>query len=648
MIRAQSIYVSPIGGDSDPGSEREPASLNRAVELVRSLNQDMRSDIEVLLADGVYRLEAPIQLTAADSGSNGFVVRWSAAAGAHPILSGSSRVTGWNLVDPVKGVFAAQVPAGSNTRNLYVDGRSATRARTRFMRPAASAFTPMGLTMTAEMDFLRDLTPHQLADVEIRGVNSFTDRYSRVDSISADQATLVMNQPAWVNNIWGWDHLGQPFHEGGFYAENALAFVDAANEWFLDTHTNTVYYKPADPATIGALTIELPRLETLFTISGTIADRAHDIELDGLTFTGSTWNEPTTAGGYVDQQTGGYLTLGSNYPDGGYPTFEACRPHWAQVPSAVQISAARDISVRRSTFTCLGAGGIGIGNDASAHLSGEGLATQRIWVEDSRFTAIGGNALTIGGIEQQAHHPGTLADGRRDPAISDATIAVMTISDIRVVDNRIWDVADTYTAATGILLTYGQNCVIKHNDVTDLPYGAINLGYGWGVNDVGGNLIYWRRGLYNYQPIFSTPTTARDNLVAANYIARYGTMHTDLGGIYTLSDNTGTVVSKNFIENDSHKGFYPDEGSRGLVFTENVVVSGEWFGPNFGCPNVADLAGSGNWVSEGLTVANGDRNIDADRRIRVEATQFDPADIAHDQIHAIMANAGTSREKLLP
>jgi hypothetical protein len=639
-----SIYVSPTAGDSAPGTEREPASLTRAVELVRSLNEDMRSDIEVRLADGTYRLEAPIQLTAADSGSNGFVVRWRAADGAHPILSGGSRVTGWTLADPVRGIFAAHVPAGSTTRNLYVDGKSAMRARTTFIRPPASAFTAVGLTMTTEMEFLRDLTPQQLMDVEIRGVNSFTDRYSRVDSISADGATLVMTQPAWDNNIRGWDHLAQPFHEGGFSAENALAFLDAANEWFLDTHTDTLFYKPADPATIDTLHIELPRLETLFTISGTVADQAHHIELEGLTFTGATWNEPTTTGGYVDQQTGGYLSVGAGYPEGGYPAFEGSRPHWVQMPSAVQISAATDVSVKRSIFTGLGAGGIGIGNDASAHLSGEGLATQRVSVEDSSFTAIGGNALTIGGIEQQAHHPGTRADGRRDPAISDGTVAAMTISGIRIVNNRIWDVADTYTSAIGILLTYCQYSAIEHNDVTDLPYGAINLGYGWGANDAGGNPIYFRRGLYNYQPIFSTPTTAKGNRVSANHIARYGTKHTDLGGVYTLSANTGTVVSNNVIDNAAHKGFYPDEGSRGLTFTNNVVVSGEWFGPNFGCPNVTDLSGSGNWVSEGLTAVNGDRNISADRNILVEASQFDPAAIADGRINEIIANAGVTAD----
>jgi hypothetical protein len=115
-------------------------------------------------------------------------------------------------------------------------------------------------------------------------------------------------------------------------------------------------------------------------------------------------------------------------------------------------------------------------------------------------------------------------------------------------------------------------------------------------------------------------------------------MHTDLGGIYILSDNTGTVVSNNFIENAAHKGFYPDEGSRGLIFTNNVVVSGEWFGPNYGCPNITDLSGSGNWVSSGSTAGSADRNI------LVQANLFSPQAIANHRIDEIMASAGATAD----
>ncbi|MEJ1154769.1 carbohydrate-binding protein [Microbacterium marmarense] len=633
------IYAAPNGGDSAAGTANDPASITRARDLVRASNDAMSADIQVILADGTYRLAETLELTEEDSGTNGFRVRWTAADGASPVLSGSDAVTGWTL-DSDTGIYSAPVAEDAESRNLYVNGTSAVRAQTRFTRPAQSAFIAEGLQMTSNMGFLSTLTPAELAHVEIRGVNSFTDRYSRVDSLSADGATLVMVNPAWKNNTWGWDTLKTPFHESGFYAENALAFLDASDEWFLDTEADLLYYKPAASVDMATAAIELPRLETIFSISGSSADsQAHDISISGVTFSGSTWNTPTETGGYVDQQTGGYLSVGEDYPEDDYPGgFESTRPDWKQVPSAVQISAATDVSIDGSHFVGLGASGLGIGNDATAHDSGVGLATQRISVTASTFTEIGSNALTIGGIEQQAHHPGTLDDGTRDPAVSDATVDRMTVSEITVSQNRIWDAADTYTSAVGILMTYTADSVIEHNDVTDMPYGAINTGYGWGANDVGGSSDYAERGLYDYQPVFTTPTVAKNNLITANYTARYGLKHTDLGGFYNLSANPGSVWSENYIVEPRNRAFYPDEGSRDLTFNNNVAINGDWWGANFRAPNTANLSGSGNWISEGNTIVRGNRNT------LVEATTFTPSDVVSCEITNIRYNAGVSAE----
>ncbi|MGZ0712714.1 carbohydrate-binding protein (plasmid) [Coraliomargarita sp. W4R53] len=633
------IYAAPNGGDSAAGTSSDPASITRARDLVRSNNDSMSADIQVVLADGTYRLADTLELTEEDSGTNGFKVRWIAADGASPILSGADAVTDWAL-DAATGIYSASVDAGAESRNLYVNGVSAVRAQTKFTRPAQSAFLADGLQMTSNMGFLSALSPAELEHVEIRGINSFTDRYSQVDSLSADGARLLMESPAWKNNTWGWDTLKTPFHEGGFYAENALAFLDADDEWFLDTDADLLYYNPAASVDMATADIELPRLETIVSISGTSADsQVHNISISGVTFSGSTWNTPTETGGYVDQQTGGYLSVGDDYPADDYPGgFESTRPDWKQVPSAVQISAATDISIEDSQFVGLGASGLGIGNDASAHHSGIGLAAQRISVTGSTFTEIGSNALTIGGIEQQAHHPGTLDDGTRDPAVSDATVERMTVSEITVAQNRIWDSADTYTSAAGILMTYTADSVIEHNDVTDMPYGAINTGYGWGANDVGGSSDYATRGLYDYQPVFTTPTVAKNNLITANYTARYGLKHTDLGGFYNLSANPGTVWSENYIVEPRNRAFYPDEGSRDLTFNNNVAINGDWWGANFRAPNTANLSGSGNWISEGNTIVRSNRNT------LVEATTFTPADVVSCVITNIRYNAGVAAD----
>src|SRR5947208_7211714 len=92
------IFVSPSGDDANPGTETAPIrTLEHARDLVRTMNASLTADLTVQLADGTYRLAAPLALTAADSGSGGHRVVWTAASGAHPVVSGGVRVTGWTL-----------------------------------------------------------------------------------------------------------------------------------------------------------------------------------------------------------------------------------------------------------------------------------------------------------------------------------------------------------------------------------------------------------------------------------------------------------------------------------------------------------------------------------------------------------------------
>jgi Fibronectin type III domain len=83
------LYVAPDGDDANPGTADRPVrSLARARDLVRGLNQNMTGDIVVRLADGTYRLPAPLRLDARDSGTNGHDVVYRAAPGTRPVISG--------------------------------------------------------------------------------------------------------------------------------------------------------------------------------------------------------------------------------------------------------------------------------------------------------------------------------------------------------------------------------------------------------------------------------------------------------------------------------------------------------------------------------------------------------------------------------
>ncbi|MEV4620664.1 hypothetical protein AB0J74_18385 [Asanoa sp. NPDC049573] len=134
LAATTTLYVAPSGGDTTC-SASQPCSLSAAQTRVRSLVASMTGDIVVQLAGGVYRLSAPLRFTAADSGANGYTVRWQAAPSAQPVISGARAVTGWTLADAGKNIWRANVGAGLDSRQLYVNGALATRARSRSTEP---------------------------------------------------------------------------------------------------------------------------------------------------------------------------------------------------------------------------------------------------------------------------------------------------------------------------------------------------------------------------------------------------------------------------------------------------------------------------------------------------------------------------------
>src|SRR4051794_10598172 len=124
------FYVSPAGDDSSSGSRAAPfRTLERARRAARGVDR-RRSAVEIRLRKGSSRLRSPLQLNAGDSGTAGHEVVWRAAPGEHPVISGGVRVRGWSLFDADKHIYRARVQ-GLKTRQLYVNGRRAIRARTK-------------------------------------------------------------------------------------------------------------------------------------------------------------------------------------------------------------------------------------------------------------------------------------------------------------------------------------------------------------------------------------------------------------------------------------------------------------------------------------------------------------------------------------
>ncbi|MGJ5793189.1 DUF1349 domain-containing protein [Streptomyces griseorubiginosus] len=594
---AATLHVSP-DGTGTACSTSQPCSLTQAKTNVRAMSSSMTGDIVVEVADGTYRLTAPLTFTSADSGTGGNSVIWKAAPGARPVITGAQRATGWTVQDSAKNIWKANVGTGFDTRQLYVDGVLATRARSSINRADLTA-TTSGYTFTnSALNYLNTLA--NPGRTEIHGIGSFTDRYSPVSGIS--NGTITMDQPAWDDNTFGYDTLTKPFRAASLYIENAYEFLDAAGEWYLDTGTGTLYYKPLPGQSMSTADVEVPKLDSLIDVGGSYASPATHITFSGLQFSGTSWLDPSTRG-YASQQTGAYLTGTWNRPSdaltscqSGCPLFEATRPHWDQMPAAVQVSAADHITFTGNRFTQLGQVALGIGQDANAHATGVGLGADTITANGNVFTQDAGGGIAVGGLQADAHHP---SDSR------------MTNKNITLSNNLIHDVAIDYRDMSAILLTYVNGATVSHNEVYNLPYSGLTIGYGWGVNDPGGSQDYANRGLYDYQPVYSTPTTAANNHITDNYIHDIMQQMNDGGCLYTLSDSPGSTFERNYCHtNNNYFGFYHDEGSRHFTDTNNVFRNvGEWAHENANSTNnTGALTVQNNWTSNSSTdITDGNR-----------------------------------------
>lgn len=574
------VHVAPAGDDRNPGTQAKPVrSLERAQALVRASNA--KQDVTVLIADGTYKLAAPLVFRRADGGLNGKTVEWRAGDGAKPVISSGIEVTGFTSYDAERRLYVTATPKGLDTRQIWVNGTVAERPWIE-LRASDVKFGPAGIEIAnPKYAYIGKLARPDRLELEATGF--FTDRYSPVKSIQG--TTLTMQQPAWDNNTWGYDTISKPIFpdDSRLFLVNALEFIGKTNDWHsryhqwvIDPEAGKLYLRTGIDEDIKDLKVVVPTLETLVSISGTPAAPVERLTFRGLTFAHTSWMGPSKPTGYANQQSGAYLSDVSpirpkdawDKCGWGCVEFESMRLKWHQMPAAVQVSAARDVSFEGNHFTQLGQIALGIGNEPVAHLTGVGLATSNIRVARNRFSILSGGAIMAGGVRTDAHHPS-------DPNLVNRNLVIE--------DNTVVTVSQDYKDNAAILTTYIDGAAIRHNDISDAPYDAIAVGWGWGYNDAGGNPNYDEKQKgYVHNPKFTTPTTLRNTLVEGNRIHGVKLWYEDGGAIYNLSANPNSVIRGNHIFDISNRiGIYLDEGSKHFTVTGNVVeTGGKWLNIN--------------------------------------------------------------------
>ncbi|HEX7340841.1 MAG TPA: hypothetical protein VF269_01055 [Rhodanobacteraceae bacterium] len=482
-------------------TQAQPCALRVAQRQVRQrlASASAPRDIVVQLAGGTYRLHAPLRFGPADSGRLGHAVIWTATPGEHPVLSGSRRVTGWHLDDPAHGIWSAKVPTGWHARRLYVNGKAMPRAQASVRALGldlrhwnATGFVIHGHTASYFSTLAAHIGPRRVRQLDmIWTPMPPTDWETSSCPVAAIMAgTIRMAQPCWKNlttrpaTIWGAGNNNvNPYvlktGAAPTSMANALLLLREPGQWYLDSVAGTLYYKPRAGQHMAQLDVELPRLQALLQVTGTLVHPVHDLVFRGLTFSGTTWQQPSTGIGFVQIQANLHITSANNQGECTFTTPAGSCPWggFAQPPGAVVLTAVRRVQLRDDRFVDLGAVGVEVKYGSDDNL-----------IRGNVFTQIASSAIWLGcagdpdPLDAKADPASAIialcatdpASASEDTRLAGSTAEIMTGN--TVADNVIHHVGYGYLGAAGITLLFTRHTTIAHNDVFDVPYDGLTSG----------------------------------------------------------------------------------------------------------------------------------------------------------------------------
>ena len=559
---AGEIYVSLQGNDKNSGTKEAPFyTLNRAIKQAREwrrLNRpEVAGGIYIRLEEGVYAQRNSLFLRPEDSGTPDSPTVICAVDGAHPVISGGVAVTGWKrgcnhpaIPEKLKQkIWSAEAPLIGNrrveTRQMWVNGHKVQRAA-QFPDGGLERmidFNPEEQTITIPVS--QSVNPKRLQNagqLEMIVHQRWAIAILRVKSIDAKdgQAVVRFHEPEShleFAHPWPQPVIGGEKGNSSFCLTNALELLDQPGEWFQEYPSGTIYYYPQASENMETAEVIIPTLETLVTIDGTLSRPVKHIQFNGITFAHTSWMRPSFQG---------HVTL-----QGGFPLLDAYKLQEPGLPEKAELENQAWITRPETAIRVKGAEHIDFKHCTFRHLSSTGLdyewAVTASSVEDCQFTDIGGTALLVGAFPDggfETHVPFIPVDVRE------------LCSHITIRNNFISNVTNEDWGCVGIGAGYVRNMDISHNEVCHLNYSGICVGWGW---------TSLESGMCN-------------NRIEANYVHHFARRLYDAGGLYTLSNQPGSVMRNNRIEhlieapyatNDRAFYIYLDEATDGYTMENN-------------------------------------------------------------------------------
>lgn len=427
------LYVSPSGSGSEC-SASVPCALQGAKTKVSGLTASATGDITVEMASGNYVLSQGLVFNAGDGGKNGHQVIWK-GNGCGTILNGGVQVTGWSLHDASKNIWKASVPANLSSRQLWVNDKRATRARTETDQdnsPTSIEYNgsfPTEFWGMTEDGFQTSFPigtyerPNQIEAV--MRFNWWRHERCKLRGVSGNQGFFETDCGA---NVWVTEQRNI------VWIENAYELIDQEGEWYLNTELDMVYYKPRSDENMASSSAWFGNIEEILRFDGT-----SNITFDGVSIAHSTWRYPSGNQGYTGWQ-GGFIYTG-NYNTSGMGM---------ETPGAIQIMNSSNITFKNGSIRHTGQGGVNIQKN-SHHIN----------IEGNVIADISGHGIQVGHKD----------DGSLGTHDNYARHNLITRAAVEFQDNH------------GVHVSNTKDFWLENNEISWTPYSAVGVGWGWSNNE---------------------------------------------------------------------------------------------------------------------------------------------------------------------
>ena len=584
-LLAGEIWISPKGSDFNDGTCQSPkatltSALRQAREWRRTEDNRIQGGITIYMEGGTYAFYEPVFIRPEDSGTKESPTIIRSVGDEKVILSGGISINGWKKQGKV---WVADVPVFNGRpldfRQLWVNGKKAVRARDvedfEKMNRICSVDEKNEILYVPAVSIRRlidnkgnlkakyaEMVLHQMwcvANLRIRSVE-----------VQGDSAAIRFHQPEsriQFEHPWPRPMVTTDGHNSAFYLTNARELQDVPGEWYHDIDARKIYYYPREGEKMQEAEVIVPAVETLVRVEGTLDRPVCHIRFEKITFSYTTWMRPSEKG-HIPLQAGMYLTDGYRIDpkmQRDYLNHPLDNQGWLGRPAAaVRVAAAKQIDFERCRFEHLGSTGLDYEE-----------AVQGGVVRGCLFRDIAGNGLLVGSFSPAAHEthlPYDPADRREVCTQQHINNCYFT-----EIGNEDW-------GCLAIAAGYVGDVNIEHNEISEVPYSGISLGWGW----------------------TQTVNCMRNNRVHANLIHHYAKHMYDVAGIYTLGSQPKSYVTENCVHSIYKPGYVHDTNHRFYLYTDEgssfITVRDNW---TEGEKYLQNANGPGNvWENNGPKVDN--------------------------------------------